>query len=216
MQTFLIEDPSKIRDLAPLVLDTQGQLKAVPAAFYANTTREERAVFGLRHARYGFLTVELIDYLKAFIGDRSAIEIGAGHGALALALGIAATDNRMQDEPQIRAYYAALSQPVIKYGANVEKLDAVQAVKKHRPSVVVASWVTHKYDPRRHEAGGNMDGVEEEEIIRNCDAYVFIGNELVHSRKSIWALPHEKLYPPWLYSRSTNGSPDFIAIWRRA
>ncbi len=206
-------DPSKVRDLAPLLLDAQCQLNVVPASALAETSREERAYFGVRHGIYGLLTVELLAWLREFIDGRSAIEIGSGHGRLAAELGIPATDNRQQEDPLIRAYYEALNQPVIRYGANVEKLDALSAVKKYQPQVVVASWVTHKWDPRRHEAGGNQDGVVEEEVIEGCEHYVFIGNERVHAGKSIWALAHRKETPPWLFSRATNGSADFIAVW---
>lgn len=206
-------DPSKVRDLTPLLLDAQGRLKVVPASVLAATTREERAYFGVRHGVYGLLTVELLDWLREFIGGRSAIEIGSGHGRLAAELGIPATDNRQQEDPTIRAYYEALNQPVIRYGDNVENLDALSAVKKYKPQVVVACWVTHKWDPRRHEAGGNQDGVVEEKVIDACEHYVFLGNERVHAAKSIWSRPHVKETPPWLFSRSSNGSADFIAVW---
>lgn len=211
----LVIDPNKVRDISSDFLDASGSLKIVPAQNYALTTREERAILGLKNAVYGFITTELVSYLQDFIGDRSAIEIGAGHGMLAKAIGIRATDNRMQEWADVRAYYQALRQPVVRYGDNVENLDAIDAIKKYRPQVVIASWVTHKYDPSRHEAGGNEYGVREEDVIANCDAYVFIGNERVHANKSIWALPHVKLTPPWLFSRAHNGSPEFIAIWER-
>jgi hypothetical protein len=57
--------------------------------------------------------------------------------------------------------------------------------------------------------------VDEAAIIASCEEYISIGNERVHAAKPIWALPHEKLTPPWLYSRALNGSADFIASWRR-
>ncbi len=209
--TFI--DPTALRDLTPLLLDEQGLLKVVPASALASTSREERGVFGVRQGLYGFLTEELLAWLREFIGVRSAIEIGAGHGRLAAALGIPATDNRQQEDPQVIAYYRALNQPVIRYGANVERLDALSAVRKYQPQVVIASWVTHKWDPARHEAGGNQNGVREEEVIAGCEHYVFIGNESVHAKKSIWTLPHEKFHPSWLFSRAVNGSPDFIAVW---
>lgn len=60
-----------------------------------------------------------------------------------------------------------------------------------------------------------MFGLDEAKIIASCDEYIFVGNEHVHAHKPIWDLPHEKLTPPLLYSRATNGSRDFIAIWRR-
>lgn len=210
-----ILDPSKVRDLTSLLLDDRGNLKVVAADALAQTTVQERALFGVRHAFYGFLTLELVEHVRALIAGRSAIEIGAGHGGLARALGIPATDNLQQNDPAIRAHYELLKQPTIRYGENVLKMDAAQALHHFKPQVVVASWVTHRYDPRRHEAGGNQDGVREEDVIAACDAYIFLGNERVHAQKSIWKLPHKKVHPPWLFSRAANGSPDFLAVWER-
>lgn len=208
-----ILDPNTVRDIAPDVLDAEGTLRVMPASYYRQTTVQERALFGVRHGLYGFLTTELIDWLQSAIDGRSAIEIGAGHGGLARALGIVATDSCLQSNPDVAAYYAALGQPAVKYGKNVEKLDAAQAVDKYRPQVVIASWVTHLYREDRHSAGGNMFGVGEERILEKCDAYIFIGNTAVHQGKSIWNRPHELWTPDWVFSRATNGSPDFIAIW---
>lgn len=215
MLNAIYVDPRSVRDISPMMLDSQSRLKVVPAEVLQQTTKEERALFGVLNAYYGLPTAELVAFLKDFIGDRSALEIGAGHGGLAKALGIPATDNKQQERPDIRAYYEALKQPVIRYGENVEKLDAMAAVKKYRPQVVVASWVTHKYNESRPQAGGNEDGVVEEDILDSCEAYVFIGNDKVHANKSLWSRPHEKLTPYWVYSRAANGSSDFIAIWRK-
>lgn len=207
-------DPSSIRDISSLVLDENNNLKVVPSWVYARTTFEERALFGHRNAQYGFLTTELVGWLRYYIGTRKAIEIGAGSGVLAKALGITGTDNHQQNEPNVQEHYAMLNQPTISYGKNVQNKDAAEAVRELKPEVVIASWVTHKYDPKRHEVGGNQSGVDEEDIIANCDAYVFIGNSRVHAGKSIWTLPHAKIEPDWLYSRS-HGGQDFIAVWRR-
>jgi hypothetical protein len=207
-------DPNGTRDLAPQVLDQGGRLRVLPASFWAATTREERALFGHRHAIYSFATTELVAWLQERIAGKRAIEIGAGHGVLAEALGIPATDNRMQTWPEIRATYALQGQPTIKYGVNVQTLAAEEAVKKHRPDVVIGCWVTHKWLAGNHAAGGNMYGVREERIIQRA-AYIFIGNEAVHAAKPIWSLPHEIHYPPWLVSRSANGSRDFIAVWEK-
>ncbi len=212
----LILDPRGARDLSDVLLDAQGNLCAVPAEVLVQTTQTERSIFCVRQGLYGLLTLELLEYLAKVIDGRTAIEIGAGHGRLAHYLGIPATDNRQQERPEIRAIYETLKQPVVRYGANVEPLDAAAAVRHHRPQVVVASWVTHRYDPRRHEAGGNQDGVDEEDVLAHCDTYVFMGNEHVHAKKSLWSQPHTKLHAPWLFSRAGNGSPDFIAVWNRA
>ncbi|MBC8737094.1 hypothetical protein F6X40_09765 [Paraburkholderia sp. UCT31] len=208
-----IIDPRNLRDLATDLLDADGKLKVVPSSYFAATSREERAVFCAKNALYGLLTNELVAFVKSLIEGRRAIEIGAGHGGLAAALDIHATDNWMQAEPAIQEHYRSIGVSTIQYGKNVEKLDALEAVQRYKPEVVVASWVTHKYDEARHEAGGNMFGVVEEDIIKICETYLFIGNDHVHKDKSIWALPHVKLYPSWLYSRAMNGSRDFIAVW---
>ncbi|GAB3644786.1 hypothetical protein [Ramlibacter alkalitolerans] len=208
-------DPYLTRDLRTEALTARGRLKVLPASFYASTSVEERAVFGARTAAYVLPTTELVEWLRRFIGGRSALEIGAGNGVLAEALGITAADSCMQRRPEIAAYYRALQQPVVQYGANVQERDAQAAVRHYKPKVVVAAWVTHKYEADRHDAGGNQDGVAEEDVIAQCESYVFIGNRHVHRGKSIWKLPHVSFEPPWLYSRAHNGSPDFIAVWGR-
>lgn len=211
-----LTDTTSVRDISSLLLDNHGRLRVVPARSLEGTTAQERLVFGVRHGLYSFPTEELCDFLRARIQGKTAIEIGAGHGALARALSIPATDNRQQEEAAVKAHYRQIGQPTVPYGEHVEKLDAVAAVQRYRPNVVIACWVTHLFDADRPDAGGNMFGVDEARLIASCDEYVFIGNEQVHANKPIWAIPHEKLTPSWLYSRAVNGSRDFIAIWRRA
>lgn len=212
--TFAI-DPTKVRDISSHLLDDQGRLRITPARVLQETTAEERLMFGVRQGIYSFPTDELCDFLRSRIEGRIAIEIGAGHGLLAEALTIPATDNRQQEDPELRAYYEQIGQPTVPYGENVEKLDAVAAVKKYRPNVVIACWVTHRFDPAQPHAGGSVTGVDEASLIESCDEYIFIGNEHVHAHKPIWKMPHEKLTPSWLYSRAVNGSPEFVATWRR-
>lgn len=201
------------RDLRPDVLGPDGIPFVMPAAYYASRTVVERAMLGVNAGLYGLPTLELVDWLHTRIAGRLAIEIGAGSGALASALAIPATDSKMQDDPKIAALYRSMNQPTVPYGPNVERLAAADAVARYKPKVVIACWVTHKYRPIRHAAGGNQFGVNEEAIIARCDEYIFIGNEDVHKDKSIWTLPHEIFYPDWLYSRASNGTRDFIAVW---
>jgi hypothetical protein len=204
------------RDLAAQVIEKGGRPKIMPASFYHETTLDERLILCQQNALYCLPTVELIEHLRGVIAGRRAIEIGAGSGAISAALRIRATDNRMQENPEIAAHYRAMGQPVIQYGRQVENLAAYDAVRKYKPEVVVAAWVTHKYREDRHDAGGNMYGVDEEDIIRNCDTYVFVGNQNVHKGKSIWSLPHTIIQPDWLFSRASSGTPDFVAVWQRA
>ena len=215
MTSFVI-DPRGLRDLGHQALDDAGRLRVMPAKFWAQTTREERGVFGMRNGLYSLPTHELVERLREIIGGRSAIEVGAGHGVLAEALGIVATDSHQQTMPKYRAAYASKGWPIVPYGPNVEKLDAKEAIRKHRPQVVIGCWVTHKYDPRRHAAGGNEVGLDEDWILDHCQTYVVVGNTKVHEHKAIWKRPHVIEHPPFVFSRAANGSPDFIAVWKGA
>lgn len=198
------------------MLDEQGQLRVVPASTLASTTPEQRMLFGVRHGLYSFPTEELRDYLLARIAGRRAIEIGAGSGVLAKELGIPATDNRQQEDAELKAYYQRLGQPAVPYGDHVEKLDAAAAIAKYKPEVVIACWVTHRFEPSAPERGGSNTGVDEAGIVAACDEYIFVGNQQVHAAKPIWTLAHERITPNWLYSRAMNGTSEFIAVWSKA
>jgi hypothetical protein len=203
------------RDLSPLFFTEDGHFRILSAQAWRNTTQTERSLLATKHALYVLPTTELVARLKELIGDRHAIEIGSGNGVLAAALDIPATDNHMQEWPRYRAIYAAMGQPTIEYGANVETLDALEAVKKYQPQVVLAAWVTHKYEATRHDNGGNEVGVPEEAVIDQVESYILVGHTAVHRHKSIWKLPHSIEYPDWLYSRALTDGRNFIAVWSR-
>jgi hypothetical protein len=169
------------------------------------------------NARYGLPTIELIRWLQDYIGDRTAIEIGSGHGDLAFHLGIPATDNRQQERPDVVRLYTALRQPLIKYPVWVKNLDALDAVDMYKPDVVVASWVTHWIDPDlpMPAGGGNMYGVKEDKLLETGVTYIVIGNEAVHSHKPIMALPHETHHFPFIRSRAKDPSLNRLWIWNR-
>lgn len=208
-------DMRTTRDISPDVLDADGRLRILPAAYWANTTPQQRMQIGYQHGIYNFPTTDLVDHLRERIAGRSAIEIGAGNGVLAYALGIPATDSRQQEREPWRSRIIADGQVPVRYGPNVTECDAVRAVRRYKPQVVIACWVTHKYSRARHWAGGNAVGVIEEDVIAGCDEYIFVGNRKVHADKSIWSLPHTIEYPTFVYSRAMNGTPNFIATWKR-
>lgn len=174
-------------------LDARGRLQVLPHAFWQQYTQTEIAVFCHKQAIYCIPTLELVTWLKALIADRKTIEIGAGAGVgvIGEALNIPATDNRMQEWPDIAAHYQAIRQPAITYGDNVIRLDAELALARYRPAVVLAAWVTHKWKPSEAWREGNQHGVDERKLIRQAD-YVFIGHDHVHRNKPILDLPHER------------------------
>ncbi len=217
-------DPSKVRDLRAEALDAAGRIRVLPAAFWAGTTMEERGLFGHRTGIYSFPTEELVAHLRGIIDGRTAIEIGAGHGVLAEALDIPATDSRQQDVPKYREYYARRGLTTVPYGPNVAELSASQAVRRYKPQVVIGCWVTWKFRPKRPASAnydptqpfglGNEKGVDELNVLRNCETYVLVGNDKTHAASRLWERPHEVEYPPFVFSRAINGGREFVATWR--
>lgn len=206
-------DPRKIRDLRPEVLGPDGRLRVLPEAFWRATTVEERALFGVRTGLYSFPTLELVTHLRALIAGQKAIEIGAGHGVLAEALDIPATDSLQQLEPRYRMIYERSGQTIVPYGPHVEKMDAATAVRHYRPDVVIGCWVTHRFSALAPERGGNEVGIDEDDVLEHCARYIVLGHERVHSEKPIWRRPHTIAYPSFVVSRSFQEGRNFLAIW---
>lgn len=207
-------DLDKVKDISAEVLDENGRMQILPAAYWAGRTDEERMLFCHLNGIYSIPTVELVEQLREKIGDRKAIEIGAGNGVLAEALGIIATDSYQQEMDKYRPTYATGTVPPARYGAHVIKAPADRAVRKYQPDVVLACWVTHKWDASIPMMDGNEKGVDEGEVLRNCREYIFVGNEQVHRWKPIWKLPHTIEYPDYLFARKFNQTRNFIATWK--
>lgn len=216
MEAFVL----KCTDAAQAALDEvveNGELRVVPTAFYGQFKQEEISGFCLRHGFYCVPTTELVDKINELILEvsptRSAIEIGSGSGVLGKALGIPCTDNFMQDDPSIRAYYKTMNQPTVRYGRHVERLDAEAAVERYRPEVVVAAWVTHKYNAAEHERGGNMFGVDEVAMLGKIKRYIFVGNFYVHQGKPLLAVEGTTHSSEACVSRSLRPHANAIVVW---
>jgi hypothetical protein len=195
-------------------LDADGRLQVFPHEFWTEFTQAEIAHFCVKHGFYCVPTTELVEWLFERIGDRKAIEIGSGSGVLADALEIQGTDNKMQEWAHIKALYEQTGQTPAPYGPNVRQMDAQVAVDVLKPKVVIAAWVTHKWNEKESWREGNMYGVREDKIVKRHE-YIHIGNRHVHRHKPIMDLPHEEFEFPWLVSRAMNGTPNFIGVWQR-
>lgn len=193
-------------------------MKLLPAEYYRNIPFEDLKLWCHHNARYGIPTVELIEWLKEIIGNQQCIEIGAGAGDLGKHLGILQTDSKQQNEPHIKKYMATMgNQTCVKYPSSVRKIDALDAVIKYEPDVVIGSWITqyvgeHDY---QGEKEANMWGVKETEIIERIKTYIMIGNENIHGTKKVLALPHETYRFPWLVSRAKGQDKNVIYVWRK-
>ena len=200
----------------PNLLRPDGLVDLRPADTFDAIEHDALRVWCNRNARYGLPTVELIEWLRALIGDRRAIEIGAGHGDFCRHLNIHGTDNKMQARPDIAAFYALTQQPVIQYPAWIEEIDAVDAVRRYKPDVVFGSWITHWIDPSKPmpEGGGNAMGVREDLILAEGVTYVMLGNLHVHRYKPIMRLQHKEHALPFLRSRASQPNLDRVFVWR--
>lgn len=203
-----------VKDISSEVLAPDGYVKLMPASEWRKYPWNDFRTFCHLHARYGIPTLETMDFITTEIGEQLALEIGAGAGDFGHWLGIHMTDSRQQENPIIKAQYKAMHQPVIKYPPEVERLDALAAVQKYKPRVVVASWVT-TYAPHEMPYGSNPFGVREEEILDLVDTFILIGNLDTHWDKPIMQRKHENYYFDWLVSRGKNQENNRIWIWRK-
>lgn len=215
-RSIIKPDPAQQARLTAGALDN-GELQVVHADFYRQFDQEQLSVFGHRIAAYVLPTWELIAKLDELIREvspqRAAIEIGAGNGLIGQALGIHSTDSFMQSDPAVATLYKAMGQPVIEYGKDVERLDALAAVDRYKPDVVVAAWVTHLFTEEEHHRGGNMFGIDEVAMLKKIKRYIFVGNSGPHALKPLHSLPSTGIYLDGLFSRGVNPNGNAIWVW---
>lgn len=191
-----------------LINKTTGLLNLVSYNVLNKFDQNTISYFCYKHAIYQLPTIELIDFLKNEIGTFKSIEIGCGNGSIGRNLNIPITDNKLQERPDIRLYYIAINQPVISYPIDVEKIDAIDAIIKYKPEIVIGSWITDINNT------GNTDAIDESKIINsNIKKYIHIGNETTHSNKKILNGKHKKIKFDWLLSRSLYKDNNIIYIF---
>jgi hypothetical protein len=170
------------------------------AAQYDAVPWEELRIFCHVKARYVLPTLELIDWLKERIGNRKALEIGAGYGDLGYHLKIPMVDNWQQQlNPVVVAQYKAMQQPCIQYQQDVHCIDAIAGIELYKPEVVVGGWITHTQ-------------INEKKVIRMVDEYILIGSSTIHCMKPIMKYPHETIDAPFVRSRRKDNT---IWVWKR-
>lgn len=212
--TFSILKPGNLKDISQELLLPNGKLKLFPAKFYDDLDKNNLRLFCHMYARYGLPTTELIDFLIQKIDGRSAIEIGSGHGDLGYHLHINMTDSKIQKKPEIQEIYKSMEQPIIDYPDDVEEIEALDAVHKYKPSVVIASWIT-TYAPHFMPYSSSSHGIKEAKILDKVETFIIIGNNDLHGDKPIRKLPHLEIYEPWIKSCATNPENNRIYIWDR-
>lgn len=173
------------------------------------------------HAVYQIPTTRLIAWLHNEIGERKAIEIGAGNGSIGRALNITRTDSGIQTTPEMQRIYKMIGQATTESPPDVERLEASEAVAKYEPEVVIGCWVTQRFDASKgdveEEAQASVGGIDEEWILdQPCvQKYIVVGNMGSHDRKRILGRPHREKRAPWLVSRAFTQADNRIWVWER-
>jgi len=158
------------------------------------------------NALYTLPTEELIDFLKSEIEGYKAIEICCGSGSIGKALNIPATDSKLQEDPVIQMHYKLMGQPVIKYPSHVKKYEAMDAVNKVKPEVVIGSYVTKQWNG----SSGNYWSPNELTILKRIKKYIHIGDLKTHADKPLMQMDYILHQPEWLICR---GQCPYIGIW---
>ncbi len=196
------------------VRQPDGRIKLLPASEWQSLDRTALRVWCHFRAMYAIPTLELVDWLKAQIGDRTAIEIGAGNNDLGFYLGIKQTDSYMQTHPVHGQFYQMTGQTPTRPGPDVEKLNAAQAIAAYRPQVVIGAWITQLWQPGDEQ--GSEVGVDEGALIDQVGTYIHIGHAAIHGGKRVLSRPHQEFRPDWLVSRMVyQPEGHFIATWER-
>jgi hypothetical protein len=205
---------NSVTDISEGVLEKNKKIRLLSSDVWKKYDWNSFRAFCHSHPRYGIPTTELVQFLREKINGRHAIEIGAGAGDLGYHLRIGMTDSRQQEIPEIRRHYELMQQPVIQYPDDVEKLEALDAVRRYRPEVVIGSWIT-TYAPHEMPYGSNPYGIRELDILGSVSTFIIIGNTDIHHDKPIMNIEHEEYGFDWLISRGKNQSNNRIWIWNR-
>lgn len=215
LRASVLHDPADYLDAE--LLDDQGRMRLLPAEQFARIPHIHLQAFCVRTARYALPTVELIAFFRELISGQSALEICAGMGDIGRHVPMRMTDSAAQTLRSVRAHFEHIGQAPTVPPRDVERIDALSAVAKHRPRIVVGCWVTQLYrdGDKRAGIGSSSRGVDELALIRSVDVYVHVGHDGPHSDKRALALPHETLRPTWLFSRGFEPARNVIHIWRR-
>lgn len=178
------------------ILYVKDRIQVLPAAELRKIPYDDLRLWCHKNGVYGLPSTELIDMIKAEIGDvTKAIEVGAGNGVFGRALGIISTDSMIQNTPEMVALYKKIGSPIVSYGLDVLNMEATRAIKDLKPRVVFGSWVTQHistdYDGPNKQ--GSIYGLKEVEFMQHLDKYIVYGNDHIHGDKDILKVPGLKI-----------------------
>lgn len=201
------EDVSELNSLAFI---EPGVMAVLPTDFYRSYSDNYLHNFMLENAIYVLPTSELCSQLRKFITG-TAIEVCAGLGSVGRILGIQVSDSHFQADPAVMGWYEAHGQIPIKYPADVEKLDAIDAIDKYQPDTVLGCYVTARYTEKLGQ--GLATGPREEEMLKRVRRYIHVGNVNTHSWKPLMNTAHKTYKSRHIITRAIDQSLNRVWIW---
>lgn len=155
---------------------------------YADSAR----LFYIDGCGHAVLTYEFMVNLAEFIGDRKALDAGAGYGIMTDAL-IAGGVNCVGvdiDPPQ-----AVRDEPP----RNVKNMDGVEAVSLYKPDVLILAWPTAPEDDLHEWSARTLEAFEGEHVV-------VIGYHMYCGTHRFWT----GLYANWEDQKIDLGYDDFL------
>lgn len=202
-----------IENLDKIFMDN-GLVKPLPYKEILSVKRDNFLFWCMKRGVYQYPTIELLEWLKKYIGDKLAIEIGSGNGAFSRWLNIKGTDSKIQETPEIKLLYALQNVATTNPPDDIEKLDALEAIKKYKPEIVIGTYVTNKW--KDGDKDGFCNGADHDEFwkLDYLKKYIMVGNKRVHLNHTFLKNKHEEIYEPWLISRSEQ-TLNRIFVWEK-
>ena len=205
INTSGLEFDREYSELSSIMLDEEtGSVVVVDYALIKDFSVDVIKMFCVNHGIYVIITSELCDWFIDTIGTDNlarTIEIGSGNGTLAMDLGIRGTDSKMQSKKEIISHYKNIGHSVINYPKSVLTMDAITAVKRLRPSIVIGCYITRLYNINEHDLGGSVYGVDELKVVKNVGKYYLVGRDGLHGSTSalmnhpnVRVIRHENIY----------------------
>jgi len=194
--------------------DSNGDLRLLPASVYHAYPTRALAAWCMLKSVWQLPTLELIQWLQLhIIRGQKAIAICSGHDRIGHHLGIPMTDAfHAIRKPEYAATLRRCGIAPRPPHSDVEELEALAAIKKYKPQVVIGAWVSHVHDGTSDE--GYMYGVDEFAVLRAVKTYAMIGHRKIHDGKPLRQKPHERKLLPGLVSRSMNPAGNCIYVWQ--
>lgn len=194
-----------------------GELRPVAAAEILALGRDVLLNYCHKFGIYQIPTLELLEWLEQRTRGRNALEICAGHGDIGRLLGIRSTDLRLMERPEIQARYAAMGQPLTLPPERVETFDALDAIRKYEPEIVIGAWASEYSATFVEDRNTSPYGVREQELwpLPYLKTYILIGTHGIHGTRLLCNELHTKTFGEWIVSRSQSPVENVIYAWEK-